>query len=318
MEVHNGMSEMELDPVLNSNDNSLSSALCYGSVDNECQWREERCAVGDGQTSSVSKNQLKKMKKRERWLSSRQARRQEQAAKRKQRKLEARLRGEPSSSAGSNRKLLKLSSMELSACRQRVAIDMSFDELMNERDLCKALNQLAQCYAVNRRAKNPLQFHVVNFRGTSRVNFNNIPGNNNWDVQLSEEDYEQLFGLWNVVYLTSESPNVVHELDESKVYIIGGLVDHNHLKGRCLELAEQRRMAHARLPIDEHVKMNARRVLSINHVFEILLRYTETKNWQLAIETVVPKRKLQTQQQQHPTVATSTENNNGHRTSSDD
>ncbi|OUC40159.1 putative tRNA (guanine-N(1)-)-methyltransferase [Trichinella nativa] len=213
--------------------------------------------------------------------------------------------------------------MELSNCRQRVAVDMSFDDLMNERDLCKALNQLAQCYAVNRRARNPLQFHVVNFRGISRVNFDNIPGNNNWDVLLSGDDYEQLFGRWNVVYLTSESPNVVHELDESKVYIIGGLVDHNHLKGRCLELAEQRQVAHARLPIDEHVKMNARRVLSINHVFEILLRYTETKSWQVAIETVVPKRKLlQTQQQEllpnNTAIRTSGETNNGHNTSSDD
>ncbi|XP_003380024.1 RNA (guanine-9-)-methyltransferase domain-containing protein 2 [Trichinella spiralis] len=88
--------------------------------------------------------------------------------------------------------------MELSNCRQRVAVDMSFDDLMNERDLCKALNQLAQCYAVNRRARNPLQFHVVNFRGISRVNFDNIPGNNNWDVLLSGDDYEQLFGRWNV------------------------------------------------------------------------------------------------------------------------
>ncbi|KRZ53086.1 Zinc phosphodiesterase ELAC protein 2 [Trichinella nativa] len=337
MEVQSGISEMELDPVLNNNNdgnnNSSSSALCSGeavanlSTNNDNQWREEKWtgSLDVGRTTSkVSKNQLKKMKKRERWLLSRQARRQEQAAKRKQRKVEARLRGEPSSAGGrSKRKLLKLSSMELSNCRQRVAVDMSFDDLMNERDLCKALNQLAQCYAVNRRARNPLQFHVVNFRGISRVNFDNIPGNSNWDVLLSEDDYEQLFGRWNVVYLTSESPNVVHELDESKVYIIGGLVDHNHLKGRCLELAEQRQVAHARLPIDEHVKMNARRVLSINHVFEILLRYTETKSWQVAIETVVPKRKLlQTQQHQllpnSTAIRTSGEANNGHNTSSDD
>ena len=49
-------------------------------------------------------------------------------------------------------------------------------------------------------------------------------------INFKEESYEELFGKTDVVYLSSESPNVLHTLEENKVYVIGGLVDHNHEK----------------------------------------------------------------------------------------
>jgi tRNA (guanine9-N1)-methyltransferase len=49
-------------------------------------------------------------------------------------------------------------------------------------------------------------------------------------VHFHEKHFTDVFDKDKIVYLTSESDNVVEEIDQDKVYIIGGLVDHNSQK----------------------------------------------------------------------------------------
>ncbi|XP_064402180.1 tRNA methyltransferase 10 homolog A-like isoform X5 [Halichondria panicea] len=128
----------------------------------------------------------------------------------------------------------------------RVAVDCSFEQLTSAKDQLKLIKQLQRCYAANRRSVAPLQIHY------------------------RSEDFLEVFGKENVVYLLAESTNVLNELDPSKAYIIGGLVDHNHHKVHCYQVAEEKGLAHARLPISEYIRMSGRKVLTINHVPESL------------------------------------------------
>ena len=50
------------------------------------------------------------------------------------------------------------------------------------------------------------------------------------DVTIKTEHYSKVVAKEDLVYLTSDSPNVLEELDQTKAYVIGGLVDHNHHK----------------------------------------------------------------------------------------
>ena len=97
----------------------------------------------------------------------------------------------------------------------------------------------------------------------------------------------------NIIYLTSESENVLESFDPNCVYIIGGLVDHNNHKGICHRLAVEKGVNHARFPIQEAgVEMKTRQVLTIDHVFRIIASVaSEGRSWKEALIETLPERK---------------------------
>ena len=61
--------------------------------------------------------------------------------------------------------------------------------------------------------------------------------------------------------------------------------------GVCHSTAIKRGISHARLPIDEFLEMKTRKVLTVNHVFDILASASSGKSWKDAFITAIPSRK---------------------------
>lgn len=102
-----------------------------------------------------------------------------------------------------------------------------------------------------------------------------------------------------VVYLTGDSPNVLTALEPGHTYVLGGIVDRNRYKLLCLDKAERLGLRHAQLPIGDALpEMKTRKVLTVNQVVEILVKWVDLgqrpgpEGWTEALRTVMPTRKF--------------------------
>ncbi|XP_071808710.1 tRNA methyltransferase 10 homolog A-like [Asterias amurensis] len=259
---------------------------------------EQEEAIEEIEEHQISKRELKRRIKNVDWKEKRMAKRLKERERRRQKKQQKSAESTSNASleltedGGAVIKKRRMKDPEASDIR--VAIDCTFDDLMNDLDMKKLCKQLQRCYAENRNVNNkPLQFYICGLAGRfQEISDHVISGYKSWDVHWRTDGPEAAFGKQNIVYLAAESPNILTELRPDRVYIIGGLVDHNHHKNHCYSLAVERGWSHAQLPISEYVKLRDRKVLVINHVFEILLAFIKTNDWKEAFLKVLPQRKV--------------------------
>ncbi|XP_053484839.1 RNA (guanine-9-)-methyltransferase domain-containing protein 2 [Ictalurus furcatus] len=260
---------------------------CEAASDSRADGNEQE--VQSGGTETLSKRQKKKLLKQQQWEEQRDLRKQKRKERKQQRKLERQAQAENRTDCPDRKRVRK----EAEPSPLRLVIDCSFDSLMMLKDVKKLHKQIQRCYAENRRAAHPVQFYITSHAGQLKQIMDEInKGWVNWkDVHIKSEPFHEVLSKEDLVYLTSDSPNILQELDEAKAYVIGGLVDHNHHKGISFKRAKELGIAHAQLPLGSFVKMNSRKVLAVNHVFEIMLAYLEKRDWQEAFFTVLPQRK---------------------------
>ncbi|GMI18221.1 hypothetical protein TrLO_g15061 [Triparma laevis f. longispina] len=169
----------------------------------------------------------------------------------------------------------------------KITIDCSFETSMVSKERLSLSKQIIHCHAYNKRQVNPVRLDVVGLEGESRrgvEKMDGFPGSWGLFEDLTSIDKE------GAVYLTADSENVIEELDPTKNYIIGGIVDRNRLKNFAIDRAKALHVEHGRLPINEHLEMTATKVLTVNHVFEILCRRRDV-GWGDALLNTLPERK---------------------------
>ena len=170
-------------------------------------------------------------------------------------------------------------------------IDLDFESFMNQKELKSTSVQLGLVYSVNRKFGNECKF--VGFgKEIEKFVRNSWPEFEKWtNVEFRSNTLDQFLNA-DCVYLTGNSDNELTDLDDDHVYIIGGIVDHNKHKNLCLNKAQRLGIKHAKLPIDKYLDLKSGNILTFFHVVEILLRYSQTKDWHLAFTSVIPQRKI--------------------------
>lgn len=89
--------------------------------------------------------------------------------------------------------------------------------------------------------------------------------------------------------MTADSENTIDKFEDDKIYIIGGIVDHNRHKNVWFNKATEQGIAHAKFPIKENVNIgDYSTVLTVNQVIgkQILILWH-------AIDIILAVRKYQ-------------------------
>nr|OQO31713.1 hypothetical protein B0A51_01061 [Rachicladosporium sp. CCFEE 5018] len=279
------------------------------------------------EANPMSKNQLKKLRKKQEWESKRDDRktiRKEKLIAKRLRKKDAydKAIAEGGSVATPERKETKQRAVQLPVT---ILIDCDFDELMRDNERISLGGQITRSYSDNKGSTYRAHLTVCSFLGKLRERFDGIMGGvyKNYrgtrfleqdfvDVaeqakvwmgnvgggelkgafeKYADSDHDLLRDQGEVVYLSSEAEETLNELKPYSTYIIGGLVDKNREKGICYKRATQRGLRTAKLPVGDYLEMSSRKVLATNHVNEIMLKWLECGDWGDAFMKVIPKRK---------------------------
>ena len=242
-------------------------------------------AADDAAAVSLSKNAQKRAAKFELWEKRKAAKKAQEKQEKEQRGEEVRLAHkqkmeamseeeraayeEERSAARANRKKdaeeAKEKKKAALTAPNAVILDLEFGHLMEDKEMRSMAKQLTFCYSANTKAQVPVRLYLTGFEGRmGEIARKACSGFENWAVVSSEESYLDAPALVeqrkDLVYLTADSEHELEDFKEDDIYIIGGIVDRNRYKNLTLDKANEQGIRHARLPIQNHLKMTGTHV----------------------------------------------------------
>ena len=205
-----------------------------------------------------------------------------------------------------SKKTLKLQTIEKlqnvlkddESSRPKVCIDLQYEELMSEKELIHLAQQLSRVYGFNRKSSDPCHLtfcHLPKDCKTRQICCDKSEGFANYILNFSEKSLIDTFEnrKQDLVYLTPDSDNLLEDIEDNKIYVIGGLADDSVKKLSSLSFAKDQGLTTAKLPIDKYcsrIEGSFKQILTINQVFEILLNKIQGFSWPQVFSQSLPSR----------------------------
>ena len=260
------------------------------------------------ETEQLSKKAQKKALRLEKLKAQKKANRKlkKQLAKDKKKESISKSGQSTASENHVSKKTLKLQTIEKlqnvlkddASSRPKICIDLQYEELMSEKELIHLAQQLSRVYGFNRKSSDPCHLtfcHLPKDCKTRQICCDKSEGFANYILNFSEKSLIDTFEnrKQDLVYLTPDSNNLLEDIEDNKIYVIGGLVDDSVKKLSSLSFAKDQGLTTAKLPIDKYcsrIEGSFKQILTINQVFEILLNKIQGFSWPQVFSQSLPSR----------------------------
>lgn len=222
--------------------------------------------LNDPKFKDLSKRGIKKLLRDERWEANKDERKNALREKTRVKRLEKRrlVREGLLEATPTKKKLMHQSELT----NVGIIMDCGFNDLMTEKEIQSFVNQLGFAYGKNRTAPKSMKFCLSTLDDKLKQTLEQkLPSYSSWkNITILENNssYLDKFDKNDLIYLSADSENVIHELQEGKNYIIGGIVDKNRYKNLCQDKAVKQGIQTARLPISDYIQIATRKVLTVN------------------------------------------------------
>jgi tRNA (guanine9-N1)-methyltransferase len=175
-----------------------------------------------------------------------------------------------------------------------LVIDCDWGDKMTDKETLSLTQQIMYSYSVIKNSKRPVRLWIVGASEKQRKLIKKLPGSDSWYVFITNKTLAELGQeTKSAIYLTADAEDVlnIETVDSDSMLVIGGIVDRNRHKNATLYKAEELGMRTAQLPIGEFMQLKTSKVLTVNHVVEILVHALHDNDWNGAIQRVIPDRK---------------------------